>query len=110
MNFRYGGSGYAYTKSGINLPALFVEMIIGNDKLKDISKEVTEEKTYVNERMLLDDLQARNISIRDFNYSIQTADIGFVPDEQDKLPERLFRLAVLKAIIKYLLKKVLRKN
>ena len=104
MNFRYGGSGYAYTKSGINLPAMFVEMMSGGLNLHNADVAIREEKTYVNERMLLDDLTARNISIRDFNHSMNTADIRFVPDSLDKEPERLFRRLVIREKIKYILK------
>ena len=110
MNFRYGGSGYAYTKSGINLPALFVEMIVGNRILAEEKKEIADEKSYVNERMLLDDLKARNIDIRYFNQSLRTADIRFIPDEIDKKPKRIFNRIVLRVKIKYLLKKILQRK
>jgi len=109
MNFRYGGSGYAYTKSGINLPAMFAEMMSGRLDLHNADVAIHEGKTYVNERMLLDDLTARNISIRDFNHSMNTADIRFVPDSLDKEPERLFRRLVIKGKMKYILKKLLRR-
>ena len=107
MNFRYGGSGYAYTKSGINLPALFVEIITGRSRLSDYNNEITEERTYVNERMLLDDLMAKNITIADYNKAISTADIRFTHDENDPKPEQLFEQSVRKAKIKYVLKKIL---
>lgn len=110
MNFRYGGSGYAYTKSGINLPALFVEMIVGNRILAEEKKEIADEKSYVNERMLLDDLKTRNIDIRYFNQSLRTADIRFIPDEIDKKPKRIFNRIVLRVKIKYLLKKILQRK
>lgn len=109
MNFRYGGSGYAYTKSGINLPAMFVEMLSDRLKLHNVDAAIREEKTYVNERMLLDDLTTRHISIRDFNRSINSADIRFVPDSIDVEPERVFQKLVIKGIIKNVLKKLLRK-
>ena len=110
MNFRYGGSGYAYTKSGINLPAMFVEMITGRVQLDDLTMEVTEERTYVNERMLLDDLKARNITIRDFNNALYAADIRFISDYQDQKPIIKFREVVLKGIIINLVKRLLRKK
>ena len=109
MNFRYGGSGYAYTKSGINLPAMFVEMMSGGLNLHNADVAIREEMIYVNERMLLDDLNARHISICDFNRSINTADIRFVPDSLDEGPERVFQTLVLKGKIRYILKKLLRK-
>ena len=110
MNFRYGGSGYAYTMSGVNLPDLFVSVVTGKRNLDDIKTSVVKEQTYVNERMLLDDLSAMNITISDFNRAICTADIRFVHNVNDPKPEQLFRKMVLKAKSKYLLKKLLRRQ
>lgn len=109
MNFRYGGSGYAYTKSGVNLPALFAEIMTGAKELKEYSNEVSTERTYVNERMMLDDLNALNITIRVFNKALRTADIRFIHNVNDPKPEQLFSKMVLKAKTKYLLKKLLRR-
>lgn len=107
MNFRYGGSGYAYTMSGVNLPALFVNVVTGKRDLDDIKTSVVKEQTYVNERMLLDDLSAMNITISDFNRATRTADIRFIHNVNDPKPEQLFSKMVLKAKTKYLLKKLL---
>lgn len=109
MNFRYGGSGYAYTMSGVNLPALFVNVVAGKRNLDDIKTSVVKEQTYVNERMLLDDLSAMNITISDFNRAIRTADIRFVHDVNDPKPEQLFRKMVFKTKTRYLLRKLLRR-
>lgn len=110
MNFRYGGSGYAYTMSGVNLPALFVNVMTGKRDLDDIITSVIKEQTYVNERMLLDDLSAMNITISDFNRATRTADIRFIHIVNDPKPEQLFRKIVFKAKTKYLLKKLLRRQ
>lgn len=109
MNFRYGGSGYAYTKSGINLPAAFVAMITGKLDLTIVNDSVLTEHTYVNERMLLDDLRAGNISIGEYNKAISSVDIRFVPDVTDTKPEKLFKKIEFKAKTKHVLNKVLRR-
>jgi len=109
MNFRYGGSGYAYTKSGINLPALYVQMMNGQRDISTVNETVTEKRVYVNERMLLDDLRAKNLTIREFNNAINTADISFVNDEEDPKPQRRYNKMVAEAKVKYLLKKILRR-
>lgn len=110
MNFRYGGSGYAYTMSGINLPALYVSFLTGMIDLDDLNDSVVKEQTYVNERMLLDDFIAMNISISDFNRALNTANIRFIHDVNDPIPEQLFKKMVCKAKIKYILKKLLRNH
>ena len=109
MNFRYGGSGYAYTKSKINLPACFVQMITEELDITQINESVTVERDYVNERMLVDDLEAGCISLREFKRAISTADIRFVPDIDDPVPQKLFKKIVLRAKIKNILKGILRR-
>ena len=110
INFRYGGSGYAYTLSGINLPTLYVQMMIGRIQLRDLNMEVTEEMAYVNERMLLDDLKARNITICDFKQSIFSPDNHFISDDKDNKPVIVFHWLVIKGIIIYFLKGLLRRQ
>ena len=109
MNFRYGGSGYAYTKSGINLPAMFVQMMIGLLDISTVKEAVEEKRVYINERMLLDDLRAKNLTIKEFNNAINTADISFVKDGEDPKPQTLYNRMVAEAKVKYLLKKLLRR-
>jgi len=109
MNFRYGGSGYSYTKSSINLPAMFVQMMIGQLDISIVNKKVTKKCIYVNERMLLDDLQNGYISLNQFNTAVRTADISFINDKEDTEPQRLFTRNVRRIKVKYLLKKLLRR-
>lgn len=54
MNLRFGGSGYAITKMGVNLPVMFVKMCQGQDWEIPVM-DIHDSATYVNERMLLDD-------------------------------------------------------
>lgn len=108
MNFRYGGSGYAYTKSGVNLPAMFVQMISGQLDISQVNSRIKTERSYINERMLVDDLAVRNISIREFYEKLNSADIVFVEDSDDPKPKKLFKIMVLKAIIKNIIRKIIR--
>ena len=109
MNFRYGGSGYAYTKSGINLPSLFVQMITNQLDISSINDRVNIEQCFVNEKMLLDDLLAKNITVCEFNKALASAEISFVEDEDDSEPQRLFRKMVIKNKAKYYLKRILQR-
>lgn len=108
MNFRFGGSGYAYTCSGVNLPALYVDMMCGNMQWRDENKTITEEKIYVNERMLLDDLKSLNISLKQFDAAINSADIRFTYDINDPKPHQLFKRTVFKEKVKYVIKKLIK--
>ena len=105
MNFRYGGSGYAYTKSGVNLPAIYAEIMQG--KPMDASAFVREKAVYVNERMCLDDWYNGFISTREFKDLRKNCDISFIADEEDPKPEIVFRKLVRKQGGKRFLKKCL---
>lgn len=109
MNFRYGGSGYAYTKLGINLPSLFVQMITNQLDISSIKDRVNTEQYFVNEKMLLDDLLAKNITLCEFNKDLVSAEISFIKDKEDFAPQRHFRKMVLKNKVKYFMKKILQR-
>ena len=55
LNIRYGGSGYAVVKSGVNLPAMYVKFMMGID-VDDFDKQIEKESIYTNERMAFNDL------------------------------------------------------
>lgn len=105
MNFRYGGSGYAYTQSGANLPAIFAEMIEGRPL--DSTVFIKKKATYVNERMCLDDWYKGFISTRVFCELRKNCEISFIDDEDDRRPGRIFRKKVWKEGGKRLFKKCL---
>lgn len=105
MNFRFGGSGYAYTKSGVNLPAMFVRMMTNNQEMGDHEKMVTSGKDYVNERMLADDLGLSYISINEYNRILRGADIRFIRDKDDPRPGHHFRKEFIKAAVKSVIRR-----
>lgn len=103
MNFRYGGSGYAYIKSGVNIPAIYSEMIQGRPL--NSSTFVNKKAIYVNERMCLDDWYKGAISTREFRSIRKDCDISFIADDDDCMPGKQFRELVLKVAVKRALKK-----
>ncbi|MBQ6087129.1 MAG: hypothetical protein IJK96_03620 [Bacteroidales bacterium] len=105
MNFRYGGSGYAYTRSGVNLPAMFVHAI--NGESIDTSVMVKDKAVYLNERMCLDDWYKGYITTREFKTLLRSRDISFIADEEDPEPERMFRKLILQNGFKRIIKKCL---
>ena len=103
MNMRFGGSGYAYTKMGCNLPAIMVKSFRG-ENTQELFKMVTGSATYVNERMLIDDWYFGFLATKEYHHIINTSDIHFVKDVNDPYPEKalkkLFQIRKLKKIIK----------
>lgn len=105
INLRFGGSGYAVTKAGCNLPAMMADSFSG--KKGDIIKEVSESHSFANERTCLDDWFYNHSSFEEFCSAINQADICFVKDDKDAAPYHAFKKYVIKMRIKRLIKKVL---
>ena len=108
MNLRFGGSGYAVTKMGINLPEMMVDSFLG--KSIDNHKQMIESSAlYTNDRMCLDDWKAGHYSYRSFRQYLNSSDFRFIPDEYDPQPEKRFEYIVLKQRLKSFIKGLLQK-
>lgn len=105
INLRFGGSGYAVTKAGANLPALMADCFSG--KGCDGIKDVAVSRSFANERTCLDDWFYNHASFKDFRNAVEQADICFVKDKEDAAPCHAFRKYVKKMRIKHIIKKVL---
>ena len=106
MNFRCGGSGYAYTRSGVNLPLMFVQAMLGEPGNENA--RIKGESTFVNERMCLDDWYSGFISTREFKAVRKNCDISFILDKEDPLPEKVFRRVVFMKGMKRAIKKIIK--
>ena len=94
MNLRFGGSGYAVTKMGVNLPALMVSCFYG-ESMKGVPQTIRDTSFYVNEKMCMDDWNGGFISRREFKRFISQPCSRFIPDEIDTRPERKFRVKII---------------
>jgi predicted ATP-grasp superfamily ATP-dependent carboligase len=108
LNLRFGGSGYAVTKMGVNLPVMLVKCLTGKSYV-DMPKHIEGSATYINERMCLDDWYRGIITTKEYHKISGNADISFVRDDTDTKPqkvfERMFRKMQLKKTIKSILGK-----
>lgn len=91
MNLRFGGSGYAITKMGVNLPAMFVKSMTDGD-YDVMPKAIIHTATFVNERMCMDDYLFNYIKKEDYNRIVNHANIYFVKDSNDPKPEQFYRI------------------
>ncbi|MBO4907564.1 MAG: hypothetical protein J5486_11145 [Bacteroidaceae bacterium] len=111
LNLRFGGSGYAVTKMGVNLPGMFVKTLCG-ESIADMQKTITSSATYVNERMCMDDWYKGYMPTNKYNKIISSSDIRFVADVEDEGPQfafnKEFRLLWIKRLVKKCLKKCLK--
>lgn len=108
MNLRFGGSGYAYTAMGINLPVMFVRALLG-ESISEMKQEVTDSATYVNERMCIDDWGFYHITENEMRSIINSADIRFVYDANDPGPQKKLERYIQQNRVKRKLRKWMRK-
>ncbi len=103
LNLRFGGSGYAYTKLGVNLPAMMVESLLGNSiEIRD--KLITQSAYYFNEKMAIDDWYDGFISLKELYGFRKESGIRFVQDDKDTCPQKVldreFGVLLIKKVVK----------
>lgn len=108
MNLRFGGSGYAITKMGVNLPAMFVKYC-QVEEWKQSVMDIRESAIYVNERMLMDDWNSGFITYNELKQYLKDADIHFISDDDDSMPERRFHQELKKRRVVKVIKKLIKR-
>lgn len=110
LNLRFGGSGDALTKMGVNLPVMLIEKL-STGLVRTFQPEITNQVTFMNERVCLDDWYRGYLSSNDYKRIKAHADFGFLEDKRDPQPYLSFlkyrRKLRLKKTIKQLLHKSL---
>lgn len=104
LNLRFGGSGYAFTKMGVNLPAMLVRHLCC-ESIEDMNQVITGIATYTNERMLMDDYSQGYLSLKEYNVCV-TSDICFVKDDDDPKPQKKYQNAILGIKIRWCVKRI----
>ena len=107
LNLRFGGSGYAITKMGVNLPVMLVKTLYGRDII-GMQTYVRDTATYVNERMCLDDWYFRYITTREYYNILNSSDIKFIKDDEDVSPYSAYKREFNKRYLKRMIKTILR--
>ena len=104
LNLRFGASGYAITQSGVNLPGMYADYML-KDKPIDLNCCVQDVgKTFVSEKILLEEYESKYISKSDVKTYMNKVDIHFIKNDHDNRPYKHFKkfyaMASLKRIIK----------
>jgi len=107
LNLRIGGSCYAVTQMGVNLPGMMVKYLYGED-ISTMPKAIEGKAIYVNERMLMDDWFCHYITTRDYYKIMKSADISFVKDKNDPLPFKFYQKEFCQRRIKRIIPKAVR--
>ena len=99
INMRFGGSGYAYTKTGVNLPVMMIKSFLG-ENIDDLNKKIVQSATFFNERMAFDDWYNGYMSTKAFLHLKKTSQIDFIDDENDTQPQKVFMRDFRKKFLK----------
>lgn len=104
LNLRFGGSGYAFTKLGVNLPVMMMKSFLG-ESLDGLKKTITTESSYFNERMAFDDWFAGYLSTKEFKKIREQSAIKFIENKSDPKPQRMLDKEFMIIRIKKTIKK-----
>ena len=90
LNLRYGASGHAVTLSGANLPAMFADYMLKGKPI-DMNCAVTPGKTFISEKIMLDEYMNGYLTKAEMKQQMKDADIHFIYDPQDPAAYRHFK-------------------
>lgn len=109
INMRGGGSGYAATLAGANLPAALADMVYDNTtslKIDDITREVR----FINERIEFDAFKGGYISRQEYKNYLLSENEKFIKSIDDPKPWRQFKRMTRNYMVKTELKRVFPKS
>ena len=90
MNLRAGGSGYAVTLAGVNLPGMLANMYCQDQRIEEI--EIRREVSFINERVETDLFIDQFISLRELRKALASDREHFIRDNSDPAPWRWFQM------------------
>ena len=104
LNLRFGASGYAITQSGVNLPGMYADYMLKNIPIELESCVKETGKTFVSEKLLLEEYESKYLSKADVNAYMNKADIHFIKNDNDMRPYKHFKKFYTVASLKRRLK------
>lgn len=90
LNLRFGGSGYAITCSGVNLPGMYADYVMRGSPI-DHSCRVKPGRAFLNEKNLMEEYMKGYLTWGQMRRLLKEADIRFIQDAEDSAPYRHFR-------------------
>ena len=91
LNLRYGASGYALTRCGANMPAMFADYMLKNIPVDKSCRIDEPYRTFASEKVLIDEYIEGILTLEDVNRIESEVDIHFIMDENDPKPYRHYR-------------------
>lgn len=85
INFRYAAYGYGVSRSGVNLPAIFINNILGKDG-EPIAFPPNYSKTFFNEKVGIMNVLEKSITCRKYRELKKNADFLIIENSSDSKP------------------------
>ena len=90
LNMRFGGSGFSITDSGVNLPGMYADYVLKNKPI-DLNAKIEETgKTFVSERIMIEEYIESFITMDEVNQIMADTDIHFIKADDDPKPYEHF--------------------
>lgn len=106
LNLRYGGTGYAYIKKGINFPEMLVRTLRGKT-INDIKNIISTDSSCVNEDVCLMSWYYGRMTTKEYIHIMKSSELFIYKDEIDSVPEKMFKRFFMKLRLKRAVKKIL---
>lgn len=90
LNLRFGGSGFVFTHSGVNLPEMMARSLMGQS-LEGMSKTIDHRAIFFNERVAIEDWYEGYLSLKEYRRLRAEADVCFIENTSDPGPGRALR-------------------
>lgn len=91
MNLRYGAAGYAVTRAGVNLPAMWINHCLGRDVQLGNFK-LQDGLTFVSDKAVLDYYSAGYMGWKEYKKLVSSVDFRFLVDNVDTKVKRAFKI------------------
>jgi len=105
VNLRSGGPNYAYFKSGVNLPALYVKEAMGQKHAPEEEKVSAYGKSFIYEKVAWEDHMHGYMTRKELEARIAAADIRLLYNDEDPAPGKLFIKTMKKTVRNQKIKK-----
>ena len=103
LNLRNGAAGYALTRAGVNLPALWVDFCYG--KHPSVEKMTFKEGlTFVSDKAAIENYRAGYMNWREYRNTVQSADFRFLVDSGDSAIKCGFKRIEIRTILSKIIK------
>ena len=108
LNLRLGAFGYAAIRAGINMPEMLINALYTNDYRADDADYFGTIKC-ISEKVNLDDYSSGYISWKQYNKNIHDVDYGFLYDDNDIQPYKVFESTINQIRFRRTIKNILRR-